>query len=229
MNQLNAWIRVQIRPLTVIIVIIGVFVFEHKQQASSKNVTNKNEKGSLKDGTVKLSWWESISGMDLRHGWCFLVLIKSLQHHKLIVEDIEQNTQLQWLTMEDSWLILLHSAMKLNSWKIIRFRMVKIWFPQNTIFSWFFTGRAFIMVSYIIKLVLTFQFDLQNPLKQPKMWILEKWKIIGFGQNYGIFWPKGDLKQCIMMYFGYIHFMSLVPVNFRNFYSQILQKWPIFG
>ena len=55
---------------------------------------------------------------------------------------------------------------------MIRFRMVKIWFPQNTFFSWFFTGRAFVMVYYIIKLVLEFQFDLQNPLKQPKMWIL---------------------------------------------------------
>ena len=32
-----------------------------------------------------------------------------------------------------------------------------------------------------------------------------------------------------MMYFGYIHFMSLVPVTFRNFYVQILQKWPIFS
>ena len=74
------------------------------------------------------------------------------------------------------------------------------------------------MVKYIIKLVLEFQFDLQNPLKQPKMWIFEKWKIIVFGQNYGIFWPKGDLKPCIIMYLGNIHNMSLVPVTFGNFF-----------
>ena len=46
------------------------------------------------------------------------------------------------------------------------------------------------MVKNNIKLVLEFQFDLKNPLKQPEMWIFEKWKIIVFGQNYGIFWPK---------------------------------------
>ena len=96
--------------------------------------------------------------------------------------------------------------------------MVKKWFPQNTFFSWFFTGRAFIMVYYIIKLDLEFQLDLQNPLKQPKMWIFEKWKIIVFGQSYGIFWPKGDLKPCIIMYLGNIHNMSLVPVTFGNFF-----------
>ena len=108
---------------------------------------------------------------------------------------------------------------------ICRFRMVKKWFPQNTFFSWFFTGRAFIMVYYIIKLVLAFQFDLQNPLKQPIMWIFEKWKIIVFGQNYDIFWPKGGLKPCIIMYLGNIRNMFLVPVTFGNFFFQILQKW----
>ena len=77
--------------------------------------------------------------------------------------------------------------------------MVKIWFPQNTFLSWFFTGRAFVMVYYIIKLVLEFQFDLQNPLKQPKMWFFFKWKIIVFCQNYRIFCPKGDLKPWIIM------------------------------
>ena len=71
-------------------------------------------------------------------------------------------------------------------YSIVRFRMVKIWFPHNTFFSWFFTGRAFIMVYYIIKLVLAFQFDLQNPLKQPKMWIFEKFTFLA------IFWGSGS-------------------------------------
>ena len=105
---------------------------------------------------------------------------------------------------------------------------METWFPQNTFFIWFFTGRAFIMVYYIIKLVLEFQFDLQNPLKQPKMWIFEKWKIVVFGQNYGIFWPKGDLKSCIIMYLGNIHNMSLVPVTFGNFFSNP-PKMALFG
>ena len=112
---------------------------------------------------------------------------------------------------------------------IDRFRMVKKRFPQNTFFSWFFTGRAFIMVYYIIKLDLEFQLDLQNPLKPPKMWIFEKWKIIFFGESYGIFWPRGGLKPCIIMYLGNIHNMSLVPVNFGNFFFQILQKWHFLG
>ena len=116
-----------------------------------------------------------------------------------------------------------------NFCSITRFRMVKIWIHQNTFFSWFFTWRVLIMVYYIIKLILEFQFDLQNPLKQPKMWIFEKWKIIVFGQNHGIFWVKGDVKLCIIMYLGNIHKMSLVPVTFRNFFFQILQKLHFLG
>ena len=85
------------------------------------------------------------------------------------------------------------------------------------------------MVYYIIKLVFEFPFALQNPLKQPKMLIFENWKIIVFGQNHDILWPKGNLKPCIIMYLGNIHNMSLVPVTFRNFYFQIFQKLPIFG
>ena len=69
------------------------------------------------------------------------------------------------------------------------------------------------MVKNNIKLVLEFQFDLKKPLKQTEMCIFENWKIIVFGQNYGIFWPKGDLKPCIIMYLGNIHNMSLVPVQ----------------
>ena len=61
---------------------------------------------------------------------------------------------------------------------------MKIWFSENAFFILCFTRRAFIMVKYIIKLVLEFQFDLQNPLKQPKMWFFEKWKILHS------FWPK---------------------------------------
>ena len=64
---------------------------------------------------------------------------------------------------------------------MVRFRMVKKWFPENTFFSWFFTGKAFIMVYYIIKLDLEFQLDLKNPLKQPKMWIFWKLKKSVFG------------------------------------------------
>ena len=74
------------------------------------------------------------------------------------------------------------------------------------------------MVKNNIKLVLEFQFDLKNPLKQPEMWIFGKWKIIVFGQNYAIFGTKGDLKPCIIMYLGNIHNMSLVPVTFGNFF-----------
>ena len=85
------------------------------------------------------------------------------------------------------------------------------------------------MVKNNIKLVLEFQFDLKNPLKQPEMRIFEKWKIIVFSQNYGIFWPKGDLKPCIIMYLINIHNMSLVPVTFGNFFFQILQKWHFLG
>jgi len=93
----------------------------------------------------------------------------------------------------------------------------------------FFTGRAFIVIRHTLKLALEFQFDLQNPLKQPKKSIFEKWKIIVFGQNHGIFWPKGDLKPCIIMYLGNIHNMSLVPVTFGNFFFQILQKRHFLG
>jgi len=85
------------------------------------------------------------------------------------------------------------------------------------------------MVYYIIKLVLEFQFDLQNPLKLPKIRIFEKWKIIVFGQNYDILLPKGGLKRCIIMYLGNIHSMSLVPVTFGNFFFSNPPKMALFG
>ena len=112
---------------------------------------------------------------------------------------------------------------------ITRLYSVKIWFSKNAFFILCFTGRAFIMVKINIKLVLEFQFDFKKPLNQPEMWIFEKWKIIAFVQNYGIFWPKGDLKPCIIMYLGNIHNMSLVIVTFGNFFFQILQKMALFG
>ena len=76
--------------------------------------------------------------------------------------------------------------------------------------------------SFII-LDLEFQLDLQNPLKQPKMWIFEKWKIIVFGQNHGIFWPKGDLKPCTIIYLGNIHNMSWLQ-SLQKLFLQILQN-----
>ena len=79
----------------------------------------------------------------------------------------------------------------------------------------FFTGRAFIEIRHILKLVLQFQFDLQSPLKQPKMLIFEKWKNMVFGPNYGIFWPKGDLKPCIWVtYTVCLWFQSLLETFF---------------
>ena len=84
------------------------------------------------------------------------------------------------------------------------------------------------MVYNILKLVLEFRFDHQNPVKQPKMWIFEKWKFLVFSQNYGIFGPKGDLKPCIIMYLGNIHNMSMVQVTFGIFFFQIL-KMALFG
>ena len=49
-----------------------------------------------------------------------------------------------------------------------------------------------------------------------------------FDQNYGIFWLKGDLKPCIIMYVGNIHNMLLVLVTFRNFFSDP-PKMALFG
>ena len=89
---------------------------------------------------------------------------------------------------------------------------------DTAFFMLFFTGRAFIVIRHTLKLALEFQFYLQNPFKQPKKSIFEKWKIIVFGQNHGNFWPKGDLKPCKITYLGIIHNMSLIPVTFGNFF-----------
>ena len=71
----------------------------------------------------------------------------------------------------------------INVWCMSRFTMVKKWFPQNTFFSWFFTGRAFIMVYYIIKLDLGISIGPPKPLKTAKN--VSFWKM----ENYS-FWPK---------------------------------------
>ena len=57
------------------------------------------------------------------------------------------------------------------------------------------------------------------------------WKI----ENYSFLVKFGDFKQkcgqklCIMMYLSSMQFMHMVPVTFGYFFSQIFQKWPIFG
>ena len=95
---------------------------------------------------------------------------------------VQQKLFWAWHNWVDTWLLAPKGladagkqvGLKTHQRNITRFRMVKKWFPQNTFFSGSFTRRAFIMVYYTIKLVLEYQFDLQNPLKQPKMWIFEK-------------------------------------------------------
>ena len=67
-----------------------------------------------------------------------------------------------------------------NITTIYRLNLVKIWFSENTFFVFFFTGRAFIIVNYIIKLVLEFQFDLQNLRKQPKLWTFKNYNFLFF-------------------------------------------------
>ena len=67
------------------------------------------------------------------------------------------------------------------------------------------------MVHYILKLVLEFQFDLQNPLKQPKMRNFENVKLLLLDKIMNFFLPKGGLKPCKIMYLGNIH--NMVPVT----------------
>ena len=74
-----------------------------------------------------------------------------------------------------------------------------------------------------------YQFNLQNPRKQTKMWIFETNKNPFFNISLGIFQQKWGQKPCIMMYLGNIHFMYMIPVTFGNFFFQIFQKWPISG
>ena len=67
------------------------------------------------------------------------------------------------------------------------------------------------MAYCIIKLVLEFQFDLQNPLKQPKIRIFEKCKIIVFIQNYDIFSP----------FFQKVHFIQKYSVTQNIVYQYV--------
>ena len=53
------------------------------------------------------------------------------------------------------------------------------------------------MVKCILKLVLEFKFHLENPRKQPKKLIFEKWKITVFYYNWGIF-SKNLVKNHVL-------------------------------
>ena len=92
---------------------------------------------------------------------------------------------------------------------------------SKCIISWFFTWRAFIMILYCKNCLGTSIWPL-NPLKQPKCEFF-KWKIIVFAQNHGIFWPKGDLKPCTIIYLGNIHNMSWLQ-SLQKLFLQILQN-----
>ena len=80
---------------------------------------------------------------------------------------------------------------------ITRLNLVNTWFSQNTFFIVFFTGTAFILVNYIIKLVLEYQFNLQNPRKQTKMWIFETNKNPLFNISLGMF-SKNEVKNHVL-------------------------------
>ena len=80
---------------------------------------------------------------------------------------------------------------------ILRLNLVNTWFSQNTFFIVFFTGTAFILFNYIIKLVLEYQFNLQNPRKQKKMWIFETNKNPLFNISLGMF-SKNEVKNHVL-------------------------------
>ena len=58
----------------------------------------------------------------------------------------------------------------------------KIWFPQNTFFIWFFTGGAYIMVYYILKLGLELGI---NYSFWPKLWhfLAKRWSKTMYNNN----------------------------------------------
>ena len=93
-------------------------------------------------------------------------LIIRLQR-RLLVTRAANDPLVFTITKKDSNRVF--SRLKAKATIISRLNLVKLWFSENAFFIFFFTGRAFIIVNYIIKLVSEFQFDLRNPRKQPKM------------------------------------------------------------
>merc|ERR1712218_578245 len=58
----------------------------------------------------------------------------------------------------------------------------------------FFTGRAFIVIRHTLKLVLEFQFDLQNPLHTPpEGGVRTKKCYITFDTIFGRYLPRGTI------------------------------------
>ena len=85
----------------------------------------------------------------------------------------------------------------LHPYIIPRLNLVNTWFSHNKFFIFFFTGTAFILFNYIIKLVLEYQFNLQNPRKQKKMWIFETNKNPLFNISLGMF-SKNEVKNHVL-------------------------------
>ena len=78
-----------------------------------------------------------------------------------------------------------------------RLNLVKTWFSPNIFFIVFLTGTAFNLFNYIIKLVMEYQFNLQNPRKQKKMWIFETNKNPLFNISLGMF-SKNEVKNHVL-------------------------------
>ena len=95
-----------------------------------------------------LSWWLHSTGRRKLSKWCkrkiklktILMSIRKSIGYSLYLCDIGHFNLFCII-----YRVLLHTLMT-------RFRMVKIWIPQSTFFSWFFTRRAFIVVYCILKL-----------------------------------------------------------------------------
>ena len=68
-----------------------------------------------------------------------------------------------------------------------------------------------------------------EPKKTTKKGYFWKIKNYSFLVKFGDFKQKCGQKLCIMMYLSSMQFMHMVPVTFGYFFSQIFQKWPIFG